>query len=82
MQIAITHQFAGPSPYSLQQHPMPFSDLVALVEMGGLTFSYHRGRIVETDDPDGVDLRMTETAYRADADGDAEAFRYRWDSSG
>lgn len=81
--VLILDQFAGPTPYWLQQHPTPFEELVREVEADPKRFTIFFGQrpeVVEVTD----DFRPTlcTTVYHADANGNAEAWRWHWDSSG
>lgn len=80
--VLIVDQFSGISPYSLQQHPIKFDDLVT--EILALPYnprSFHfKPEVCDVDD--SFVPKMCTTVIRANADGYAEAWKYRWDSSG
>lgn len=79
MKILLVDQFRGPSPYEISKHPCTFDGLCNEVLARGET-DYRRAKVLEVDEsfiqPDCT------TAWRADANGMAECWRYSWDSSG
>jgi hypothetical protein len=79
--ILIVDQFASvPSPYQLQQRPMPFDDLCKLALAARQPSYGHKAEVKEVDD--SFSPPMCTTTFRADPEGIAEVWKYRWDSSG
>lgn len=79
MRVLVLDQFSTPSPYQLQHHPRRFSDLVAEKLAEPRQFNPAR---VEDVDPVTFKPEMCTTVIREGADGVAEIWMTRWDSSG
>lgn len=80
--ILVVDQFAGPSPYWLQQnHPVKFDQLVEeLLAQPVPIYVQQRPELLEVDE--NYLPPYATTTFRADANGNAEVWRYRWDTSG
>jgi hypothetical protein len=78
--VLILDQFVGPTPYNLQRWPIRFDQLVL-----AQTTKQHSGpwRAPEVKDvPEDFVPEMATTVYAEDKDGNAFAWKYRWDTSG
>lgn len=80
--VLVMDQFVGPSPVDLQQHPLRFDELVreALDYNAELKHAWNKSKVLEVEDD--YKPEWATTVYRADADGMAEVWKHRWDSSG
>jgi hypothetical protein len=77
--VLIVDQFSGVSPYYLQKNPMRFDELVTeILESNARPWRQPRVEEVSND----FQPPMCTTVVRADKDGMAEVWKYRWDSSG
>jgi len=77
--VLILDQFVGPTPYDLQQKPIRFADLIDV----SLRIDHRPWRKPEVKDvPEDYVPEMCTTVYIEGEDGNAVAWRYRWDSSG
>lgn len=82
--ILLLDQFSGITPYSLQQNPEQFDDLVRRVMSPAEAQSwtaFTRPLLIDRADDDFY-LPMGTTAIEADANGRAQVWRTHWDSSG
>ncbi len=77
IRVLLVGQFSGISPYELQQHPIRFEALVAeaLAEPSG----YRKPQVLDVEE--GYRPPFATTVLRAGADGQAEVWKYYWDSS-
>ena len=80
--VLVIDQFSGISPYKLQNSPpIPFDSLVSAVfERHESTPYYRKPEILEVNED--YNPPFATTVLRANADGNAEVWKYRWDSSG
>ena len=79
--VIIIDQFTGPSPYQLQQTPMPYRELQERLELGQYVARYGvKPREVEV--PETYRPAMCETVYTEGPQGEVQVWRYNWDSSG
>ncbi len=81
MRILVVDQFCGLSPYWLQQHPTNFEQLAKEVLSERVaSIGRKTPQLLEVDE--SYSPPWCTTIFRADADGMAEVWKYRWDSSG
>lgn len=82
MKILLVDQFHGPSPYWLStQHPrLTFEVLVERVLAEPQARFGHRSEVLEV--PDTFLPPWGTTTFRAGPNGEAQLWRYHWDSSG
>lgn len=83
--ILVVDQFSGMSPYWLKNNPCQFEALVAEVlgqaSVDPKKFGF-RAPYVATVTEESYRPEMATTSFRAKADGMAEVWKSRWDSSG
>ena len=76
--IIILDQFAGPTPYSLRQEPLDWTQFVEDCELAiASTPSWFKPRIVD----ETYEMRMAETAYH-EVNGKVAIWKTKWDTSG
>lgn len=80
IKVLIVDQFSGVSPYNLQQHPVPFEELIDQVINGPQYSSIRKPEVREV--PLDFKAEFLTTVLKADANGNAEVWTYNWDSSG
>lgn len=80
--VLVVDQFCGLSPYQLQKSPpVPFDSLIAaMFEQHESRPWFHKPQVLEVDDD--YTPPFATTVLRANQDGNAEVWKYRWDSSG
>jgi hypothetical protein len=82
MKVLIVDQFSGPTPYQLQQNPMPFDELCAeMLAVESLRYGY-KTEVREIGDPATMQVPRCTTVWHADEKGMAQVLCYRWDTSG
>lgn len=77
--VLIVDQFSSITPYSLQEHHVPFDALAEQVIAEYKPSSFRKPEIREVTD-DFVPELCT-TVIRANAEGVAECWKYHWDST-
>lgn len=79
--VLVVDQFSGLTPYWLSQNSTQFEALCASV-MSETTAhgAFNPPKVLEVDET--FRTPFTTTCFRADVDGNAEIWQYRWDSSG
>lgn len=80
--VIILSQFVGPTPYSLQQNPMRWQDLLEAVQTDPDRFRLGFDRAAVREVPEDFTPHMATTVFCEDENGMVKVWKYRWDSSG
>ena len=82
MKILVMDQFAGTSPYWLQENPILFEELCKAALENVKPTDWRPSKILEVDENYKTQIPLCTTAYRDRGDGYTECWCYNWDSSG
>lgn len=83
IKVLIVDQFSNITPYSLQQNPVRFDDLIEQEINKPISTPFALCRKAELREvAEDFKPEMCTTVIRANERGMAEAWRYRWDTSG
>jgi hypothetical protein len=81
-QVLLLDQFSGVTPFSLQENPTKFDDLVKLTTTPSERWWGYKTPQLHEHVADDFELPMASTAIISDDNGYARVWRARWDTSG